>query len=162
MMLDFTIIICLIILLVIILLFLYNSNKMECFAPFIKPDAFPKDDIIKALDDKIDTYTTTNGNNFIKSNIFTCDIIGNPETFPPGTTMNDALEICSKANLGGNGQCIGILPFNKKPNPNASDMDVYPWIGCLSIAYTSDCPCRENISTWLNIEKRNVNSYRWG
>ena len=104
-------------------------------------------------------YITKNNQIFTKSTHQTCDILTSPVTFPVGTTEIEALEICSNtSNLGGHGQCIGILPFNKKINPNASDEVVYPWIGCLS----ATCYVKEPTEgTWLNLKNENVNNYEF-
>ena len=104
-------------------------------------------------------YITKNKQIFTKTTHQTCDILTSPITFPVGTTEMEALEICSQtSNLGGHGQCIGILPFNKKINPNASDEVVYPWIGCLSTTCYATEPTE---GTWLNLENENVNNYQF-
>ena len=106
-------------------------------------------------------YITKNNQIFTKSTHQTCDILTSPVTFPVGTTEIEALEICSNtSNLGGHGQCIGILPFNKKINPNASDEVVYPWIGCLSATCYVKEPT-ETEGTWLNLKNENVNNYEF-
>ena len=104
-------------------------------------------------------YITKNNQIFTKTTHQTCDILTSPITFPVGTNEMEALEICSQtSNLGGHGQCIGILPFNKKINPNASDEVVYPWIGCLS----ATCYVKEPTDgTWLNLKNENVNNYEF-
>ena len=105
---------------------------------------------------------TYNNQNFIKSKIKTCDIITSPVTFPVGTTLEEALEICSQeTELGGHGQCIGILPFNKRNKMYAGDDTIYPWIGCLSTSYYDDCENSIVEGTWLNIDNEDVNNYMW-
>ena len=109
-----------------------------------------------------DKYITYNNQNFIKSKIKTCDIITSPVTFPVGTTLEEALEICSQeTELGGHGQCIGILPFNKRNKMYAGDDTIYPWIGCLSTSYYDDCENSIVEGTWLNIDNEDVNNYMW-
>lgn len=135
---------------IIVLILYYYFNTTEYFTS----------------DKKDATYKTKSGKTFTKSKIKTCDIVTSPITFPVGTSEKEALEICANEKmLGGHGQCIGILPFNKQLNPNANgDTDKYPWIGCLSTAFYSDCPgdTIKNGGTWLNLEEENVNSYQFG
>ena len=165
-----------IVLFIIIILFLLNlvrgtenftsltdksSGFITKYIPYLQK-FFKGKEKFTSLNNTQTEYTTKNKQIFTKSTHQTCDILTSPVTFPVGTTEMEALEICSnESNLGGHGQCIGILPFNKKINPNASDEVVYPWIGCLSTTCYTTEPSEPCDGTWLNLENENVNNYQF-
>lgn len=83
--------------------------------------------------------TTDNGTKYAMWASGQCSASTGSAEFPPGSTLQQAIDICKSldgqnghGNLGGIGPCKGIADYGIK----LSDGNVYPYTGCLSLIET--------------------------